>query len=84
MNKRSNIKGQRVTGLKQRLRKKYPGSGEKHEFGSKKCPSSLREQSSVKIKADSAGEDVYVWLERDEGWLDRQRKFKDKSEHWRI
>ena len=25
---------------------------------SKKCPSSLREQNSVKIKADSAGEDM--------------------------
>ena len=78
VNKRSNIKGQRVTGLKERLGKKCPGSGEKHGFVSKKCPSSLREQSSVKIKADSAGEDMYAWLERDEGWMDRQRKFKDK------
>ena len=84
MNKRSNIKGQRVRGLKERLGKKCPGSGEKHGFVSKKCPSSLREQSSVKIKADSAGEDMYAWLERDEGWMDRQRKFKDKCEHWRI
>ena len=58
VNKRSNIKCQSVRGLKERLGRKYPGSGEKHGFVSKTCPSSLREQSSVKIKADSAGEDM--------------------------
>ena len=36
VNKRSNIKGQRVRGLKERLGRKYPGSGEKHGFVSKK------------------------------------------------
>ena len=58
VNKRSNIKGQSVRGLKERLGRKYPGSGEKHGFVSKKCSSLLREQSSVKIKADSSGEDM--------------------------
>ena len=57
VNKRSNIKGQRVRGLKEG----WGGNtqGQERNMGlSKKCPSSLREQSSVKIKVDSAGEDM--------------------------